>query len=306
MYEDLREINVIEFAGFSIDYPEIWTIVLGATVFHKIWGEGKIIRVQQRTDYIPLIHVSFGKGKKEEIFNPESFKEGIFESWEISNDQFSNLQTWKKEFKNPKKTHRIKKNKLDLNIFYNFGINSLWHISHQENILSICNDGLLSNRIAYDSGYVSVDISDREAQRWRERKDPFFKRPIHEYVPLYINPRNAMLYKRRNIQQELCIIEIDPFVLNEIQFLFTDGNAASRKTRFFNNLKDLKKLDWSVLKSKSWTDREDGKRKMCSEVLVYKKISSIYFKKIHCYSKKTFDLIKNCNKPLGITQNIFF
>ena len=43
------------------------------------------------------------------------------------------------------------------------GVNSLWHMTHKDNIPSILKDGLLSHNLAP----VINDISDSEVQRWR-------------------------------------------------------------------------------------------------------------------------------------------
>lgn len=55
--------------------------------------------------------------------------------------------------------------------------------------------------------------------------------------------------------------------------VFTDGNAASDATQFYNNTEDLNKIDWEVLKAERWTELPDGKRKRCAEVLVPDSIS---------------------------------
>ena len=55
-----------------------------------------------------------------------------------------------------------------------------------------------------------------------------------------------MLYVKRNIQNELCLIEISLSVLSNDNYIFTDGNAASQNTKFYNLNEDLKQLirDW--------------------------------------------------------------
>ncbi|MEA3522586.1 MAG: DUF4433 domain-containing protein [Campylobacterota bacterium] len=158
--------------------------------------------------------------------------------------------------------------------FENKGVNSLWHMTHRDNVVNILRHGILSNTQAINSA-DPVDISDHGVQRWREAKDPIYGRKIHDYTPTYFNIRNPMLYVRKNIQNELCLIEISLSVLSKKNFLFTDGNAAAINTNFYNSLDDLIHLPWEVLNASYWNDFEDGKRKRCAEVLIYPSIKQL-------------------------------
>ncbi len=115
-----------------------------------------------------------------------------------------------------------------------------------------------------------------------------------------------MLYVRMDQQPDICMIEIDPSVLDNNQILLTDGNAASANTEFYRNPSDLKYMPWNVLREKYWDDKPDGKRKMCAEVLVYPKVPPKYIKKIHCYSPDIINLIKGCGKRIIITSKLYF
>ena len=56
--------------------------------------------------------------------------------------------------------------------------------------------------------------------------------------------------------------------------IFTDGNAASEKTIFYEDAADLDALDWDCLEAEYWTDFDDGARKRCAEALVPVRIPS--------------------------------
>jgi len=163
----------------------------------------------------------------------------------------------------------------------------------------------LSNKTACEIK-KPTDISDHGVQRWRESEDPVYGRKLHEYVPTYINIKNPMLYVRRDIQHELCLIEISLLALSEYDFLFTDGNAASRNTHFYSSTSDLDKLPWDVLKASYWNDFPDGKRKRCSEVLVYPKIDPKYIVKLHCYSSEAWQYLSQFGVPVKISEKLFF
>ena len=84
--------------------------------------------------------------------------------------------------------------------FGRYNTQCLWHITHKNNIQQILKHGILNHYDAYRLKANRVDISDPDAQRWRECIEPHYKRKIHEYAPLYIRPRNPMLYVRRHLQ----------------------------------------------------------------------------------------------------------
>ena len=190
--------------------------------------------------------------------------------------------------------------------FSQFGINSLWHMTHKDNILGILEYGILNHYDAHEFKVNRVDISDPDAQRWREYVDPHFSRKIHEYAPLYIKPRNPMLYVRRHLQNDLCLVEISFSALYDVEYLITDGNAASRDTQFFKAVTRLDLLPWAVLNSGFWPDHEDGKRKMCSEVLIYPKVTPKHIMCVHCYSRRTLDYLSNLKIKTEMSRTLFF
>lgn len=192
-----------------------------------------------------------------------------------------------------------------IKLFNEYGVYSLWHMTHRNNVVNIMQHGILSNTQTTKSA-KPVDISDHGVQRWREEKDPIYGRKIHDYTPTYFNIRNPMLYVRKNIQDELCLIEISLSVLSEANFLFTDGNAAARDTAFYNSLDDLAHLPWKVLNASYWNDFEYGKRKRCAEVLIYPSIDPKYIKQIHCNSDVTLQQLSRINCNVTKTRELFF
>jgi hypothetical protein len=189
--------------------------------------------------------------------------------------------------------------------FKNKNIISLWHMTHRNNVENILKNGILSNTQAFNLTNP-VDISNHGVQRRREAKDPFYNRKIHDYTPTYLNIKNPMLYVRKDMQDELCLIEVSLSALSEDNFIFTDGNAASRDTKFFNSLNDLENLPWDVLNASYWNNFEDGKRKRCAEVLIYPSIEPESIKKIYCYSDVTLQQLSSVNCTITKARNLFF
>ncbi len=77
-----------------------------------------------------------------------------------------------------------------------------------------------------------------------------------------------MLYRRKHRQRRLAVLYVDSSVLEMPEVVFTDGNAASLHTAFYDSPDDLRRLDWNCLKARHWTAFLYGKRKRCAEVLV--------------------------------------
>jgi hypothetical protein len=209
---------------------------------------------------------------------------------------------------NEHKAHRIVSPE---QTFRRYGINSLWHISHRDNLSSILENGILSHNMAHNIGQKRiVDISDSSVQRWRKRSEPCYGRPIHDYVPLYMKCRNPMLFRLKDRNESLCLIEVSLSVLKNSEILFTDGNAASAKTSFYSTADELRYLSWDILNSEYWSEFEDGKRIMCSELLIYSKIEPSHIKRICCYSDDTARFLhasmERHNVIINVLPDLFF
>lgn len=67
---------------------------------------------------------------------------------------------------------------------------------------------------------------------------------------MYINPRNPMLYVKKEIQNDIIIICFERSLIYNKGSIFTDGNAVNFPTKFYNNLEDLNKINWQCLNSR--------------------------------------------------------
>lgn len=157
----------------------------------------------------------------------------------------------------------IQKNK-EVETLENHGIEFIYHMTHIDNLPPILKNGLYPN----GNQLQKKDISDYDVNSRRSKLEPVFFKKIHNYVPFYFNPKNAMLYVRRNIQNNIVILKLRKELLLQKNILFTDGNASCDNTKFFNNLTDLDKLNWQCINDNTWFNHEDGKRIKMSEVLI--------------------------------------
>lgn len=190
--------------------------------------------------------------------------------------------------------------------FKEFGVTSLWHMTHIRNVPNIMQYGLLAHRSPKLQLLKPTDISDPDVQQWRMRVDPYYSRSLHEYVPFYINPRNPMLYRRKDIQREICFIEVAVGALEGEKYLISDGNAASKSTKFYDSYEDLWLLPWEVIDSDFWSDFDDGKRKACSEVLVPDMVQRHFIRAVHCYSATESRILARSGINSSISVNKYF
>ena len=96
-----------------------------------------------------------------------------------------------------------------------------------------------------------------------------------------------MLYVRKDIQDQLVILCLRKELLCQEGSVFTDGNAASEPTNFFNTIEDLDKLDWNCIRAVRWNEFPDGRRKRCAEVLVPNFVSTYDIQQVAVETEET-------------------
>ena len=147
-----------------------------------------------------------------------------------------------------------------------YQIDYLYHLTSPDNLPSILQNGLLSHNRAHRDGYVMQDIADPEVNQRRSERE-IGGRPLHDYVPLYFTPKGPMLWVRQ-YEHPIAILCLSRRALAWNGAIFSDGNAASVNTAFFNSLKDIDQVDWQCVRAERWDGIDDGRRKRCAEVLV--------------------------------------
>ncbi|MBM4250148.1 MAG: DUF4433 domain-containing protein [Euryarchaeota archaeon] len=153
-------------------------------------------------------------------------------------------------------------------------IDGLYYITHTDNLESICQKGILSHACARRLPHTSIAKS--EVIELRKKKSVPKGRPLLEYVNLYFNPRNPMMYKVTDGGKNLgnvCLLKVDRHVLHKPGVVISDGNAASDYTRFYASPQGLQHLKPGEIFVTYWTDDDPVmqyrlKSTTCSEVLV--------------------------------------
>lgn len=150
-------------------------------------------------------------------------------------------------------------------------LTELHYITPISNVASILERGILSHRQVARIRHQSV--AKREVQERRKNVVVPGARPLHEYVNLYICARNPMLFlilKQRR-HEELCGLRVSPEVLDLLDVVVTDQNAASDHVRWGRTLAIV---DRHLVFAEYWTHPDDPiaewrhRSIKCAEVLV--------------------------------------
>jgi hypothetical protein len=164
---------------------------------------------------------------------------------------------------------------------------SIYHITHLKNLSSIiATDGLKSSRSLeqQEINYQNIAHATIQSRRRSFHVPCGPKKSIHDYIPFYFSPRSPMLFSihKGNVDgyddgQEpvihLCTTIETVDQAERSSFVFTDGHAIMSNSQFYDDLVDLYKIDWKIMKKKYWADTPedpDRKRRRQAEFLVYK------------------------------------
>ncbi|HEY0321557.1 MAG TPA: DUF4433 domain-containing protein [Pyrinomonadaceae bacterium] len=150
-------------------------------------------------------------------------------------------------------------------------ITELHYITAIANLTSILQHGILSHRLADKLAHYSVAMP--EIQELRKNKQIPGARMLHEYANLYFDAHNSMLSKCRQRNNEICVLRVNPQVLDLIGVIVTDRNAASGWASFRPASDGLTYLDSKRLFARYWThadpyEQMNHKSEKCAEVLV--------------------------------------
>lgn len=110
---------------------------------------------------------------------------------------------------------------------------------------------------------------------------------LSDYVLFYFAPRSSMLYKvykktnTLRAQREIIYLVSKTFIIDSesLQYVFTDGYAIMNFTQYYNDIKNLNRIDWDTMCLKYWRDTSednDRRRKRMAEFLVHNHVPIKY------------------------------
>ncbi len=148
---------------------------------------------------------------------------------------------------------------------------SVYNIQPISNVPSVIEHGILSYQRAEALQHESIAMQDVQSKR-ADVCIPNGK-PLHSYANAYFDPRNPMMYKRQQDAENLCVLAVAATILDLPGVIVSDGNAASRYSRFYAPADGIQKLDFVTVycewwTSEDWLDQQRKKRIKCAEILV--------------------------------------
>lgn len=190
--------------------------------------------------------------------------------------------------------------------------NELHYITPIENVASIMEHGLLSYESAACIHHQSVAMNVVQ-QRRDGIKVPNGLR-LHQYVNLYFDARNPMLYSRKEQVDTLCVLKINPGALNLANVVIADRNASSIDyVSFKSSPGGLDTLDFETIYCENWDDPDMyrkyyKKSTKCAEVLVPHCLPPSYIDGAYVGSQKAYNCLYERGFSLTIIPNpkLFF
>jgi hypothetical protein len=163
-------------------------------------------------------------------------------------------------------------------------VTAIYHITHISNLPRILAEGgLWCDSEVERRGLAAQCIAHAHIKERRKAKQvPCGPGGVlADYVPFYFAPRSPMLYSIHTGyvqgydggQQAILhlVSSAEAIRAAGLEYVFTDGHAPMALSKFFDDLADLKKVDWSVMPLKWWDttpQQPDRKRRRQAEFLV--------------------------------------
>lgn len=191
-------------------------------------------------------------------------------------------------------------------------ITELHYITPIENVPSIVERGILANCQAARLAHASVAME--EVQDRRRNKQIPGARPLHEYANLYFDAHNPMLSRRRDQNDVICVLRINPAALDLPGVIVADRNAASDYVRFYTAADGIQALDREMVFARFWVNAADPFDEMirksvkCAEVLVPDQIESRFVIGAYVANEQALRAFQalNTQLPVAVNSGMFF
>lgn len=198
------------------------------------------------------------------------------------------------------------------------GINNLFYFSDIANFSNIVSQGILAKNNINQKNISYNSFANENVQNRRQQKNILLSNGkmanVHDCVPLYMRHLSPTQCACRSKEHNFVFFVFDSNIIldKNKNFAFTDGNAGSRNTKFYNNLAFIDKIPVETINNRYWHKQVDGRRKAQSEVLIYNKLDIKEVKYIVVYDiiaklRVEKELKENgLNIKVKIKENFYF
>ena len=190
----------------------------------------------------------------------------------------------------------------------------IFRITHRDNLPWILANGLHCRSSNYlDPHFVSIGnaslINDR--QHVAVRIQP--KGTLSDYISFYFTPHSVMLLniktgfrgvqQRRNDEIVILVSSLPKLSQDQIRFVFTDRHARLATAEFFDDVANLDKIDWKILRNRDFSrdDNDLGKmERYQAEALVHRHMPTSSLLGIACYNAQERDSVDTLVREAGL------
>ena len=78
----------------------------------------------------------------------------------------------------------------------------------------------------------------------------------------------------------MCVLCIDPRIIEHAAFAFSDGNVGAAHTRIYHDLAEFRKVDFEAVLAPLWDATDEGKRRKAAELLIKGTVPASFISKI--------------------------
>lgn len=186
-----------------------------------------------------------------------------------------------------------------------------YNIMPIENIPSVIQNGILSFDKTQSLPHKSIALTDVQIRR-EKVQIPNGKR-LHSYANLYFTHHNPMMYKRRDETDSICILAVDPRVINIEGCILSDQNASTDLVKFYPPEDGLENINFSLVFAKDWTDSNPyifrfKKATKCAEILIPDCVPYDYIVGAYVVSEKNAEILRKMgfDKKIAVNSKVFY
>ncbi|MEI6091042.1 MAG: DUF4433 domain-containing protein [bacterium] len=151
----------------------------------------------------------------------------------------------------------------------------IFRITHINNLDYILKLGKITKYSSNESDPNYLGIGERELIQLREdhrittiNSNKIYC-PSNDFLPFYFWYKSVMLYRiqtgwkvpQRDSSEIVYLIYKLSDIINDIEYLFTDGHGYATLTQWFDDIQFLNEIDWTTIKETWWKNTEDDSDK---------------------------------------------
>lgn len=161
---------------------------------------------------------------------------------------------------------------LAADVFYNrTGRKYVYNITSIENVPSIIESGILCFNLAGKIPHNSIAIPTVQDRREQVTIPNGLK--LHSYANLYFDYNNPMLYKRKDVADNLCVLAVSASILNDPRCIVSDRNAATALAKFYSAVDGIQQINFKKVFEQYWVHDDqfeyaNHKAIKCAEILI--------------------------------------